>query len=324
VAAVEVRPRDLARSITVTGPVEPIRTVSVSAQTGGTLLTVLVEEGDRVQAGRLLAELDSREISAQLGRAKAVLANAEGAFNRARDLRAGDLVSDAELDDARSAHDIARADVELWNTRLAFCRITAPVSGVVTGKMVEKGNTVSDGDELFRIADDTALVVRVQVSELDVVRLTPGHSVSLHLDAYPGREIGGRIRRIFPAADPASRLVPVEVELDPTPPGVDARPGFLARVEFALEQRDGVLAVPTAALGTSADGQYVYVVQADTLVRRSVETGQTVSGWVEITRGLETGDRVVSSGQVNLRPGAPVRITAGDGAAGDSLGDAVR
>lgn len=320
VAAVTVAPRDLSRTITVTGPVEPIRTVQVSAQTGGTLLEVLVEEGDRVRSGQLLARLDSREISAQLEHAKAVLANAQTAYQRAKDLRTGDLISEAELDAARSSHDMAKADVELWSTRLAFCRITAPVSGVVTRKLVEKGNTVSSGDELFEIADDSKLVVRVQVSELDVVRLRPGLAVSLKLDAYPGREIGGHIRRIFPAADPSSRLVPVEVELDPRPAGVDARPGFLARVAFSLDRRDSVLAVPAAALGTSAAGSFVYVVQADTLVRRPVKTGRTASGWVEVTGGLTPGERVVSSGQVNLRPGAPVRITGGGAVTDESAG----
>jgi membrane fusion protein (multidrug efflux system) len=318
VAVVTVAPRDLARTITVTGPVEPIRTVSVSARTAGTLLTVKVEEGDRVTAGQLLAELDAREITAQLEHAKAVLANAENSYKRAQDLHGDDLIAESELDAARSSHDMAQADVELWSTRLAFCRITSPVNGVVTRKLVEEGNSVSSGDELFTIADDTVLVVRVQVSELDVVHLKPGLSVSLRLDAYPGREIGGHVRRIFPAADPASRLVPVEVQLDPRPPGVVARPGFLARVEFALDRRDGVLAVPASAIGTSAAGSYVYVVQADTLVRRSVETGRTAAGWIEVTQGLAPGVTVVSSGQVNLRQGAPVRITSGSGAPVDS------
>jgi RND family efflux transporter MFP subunit len=322
VAVTEVQARDIARSVTVTGPVEPIRTVSVSAQTAGTLLTVLLEEGDRVKAGQLMAELDSREVSAQLERARAVLANAESAFDRAKGLRASDLTSEADLDATRSTYEIARADVELWSTRLAFCRIAAPVAGVVTRKYVEKGSTVSSGGTLFEIADDTALVVRVRVSELDVVQLAPGLAVTLQLDAYPGREIGGHIRRIFPAADASSRLIPVEVELDPRPAGVRARPGFLARVSFALDRRDDVLAVPAAALGSSDAGSFVYVVQADTLVRRSVETGLTASGWIEVTRGLATGEEVVSSGHVNLSPGVTVRVTAAEGRGGgtDSMG----
>ncbi len=309
VAVSEVQLRDLARSVTVTGPVEPIRIVSVSAQTTGTLLSVLVEEGDRVDAGQLMAELDARETSAQLERAEAALANAESTFQRAQQLQANGLTTEADLDAARSAYEIARADVEIWRTRLAFSRISAPASGVVTGKMVERGSAVSTNQALFQIADDSLLVVRVRVSELDVVQLRPGNSVTVRLDAYPQARIAGRIRRIFPSADAASRLVPVEVALGQRPAGVQARPGFLARVEFALNRRDDVLAVPASAIGVTEGGTFVYTVDADTLIRRPVETGLTTAGWIEITQGLDLGERVVTSGHVNLRPGMTVRVS---------------
>lgn len=309
VAAVEVRPQDLSRTVTVTGPIEPIRTVSVNSQTAGTVVNVLVEEGDRVRRGQRLAELDAKEVSAQLARAKAVLANAEAVYQRSSQLESNDLATAAELDAVRSAYEIAKADVQLWQTRVDFCRITAPVAGVVTAKQVERGSTVSPNDAMFEIADDSLLVVRVRVSELDVVHLQPGRGATLQLDAYPSIQLTGHIRRIFPSADAMSRLVPVEVVLDRTPPGVDAKPGFLARVEFALNRQDSVLAVPAAAVGVSEAGTFVYVVQADTLVRKPVETGLTASGWIAIEGGLHAGERVVSSGHVNLRPGAVVRIT---------------
>lgn len=318
VAVARVEPRDLARTVTGAGSIEPIRTVSVNAQTAGTVLTVLKEEGDRVVAGEPMAELDAREVSAQLGRAKAVLANAEAAFQRAKELRASDLSSDAQLDTARSAFEIARADVELWRTRFAFCHITAPVAGVVTVKKVETGSTVSANQSMFEIADDTALVVRVRISELEVVHLAAGRKVTLELDAYPQAKVTGHIRRIFPSAEAVSRLVPVEVVLDDTPPGVEVRPGYLARVKFPLDTRSNVLVVPNASIGVSDGGSFVYVVQADTLSRRPVETGLTAAGWIEVTRGLEAGERVVSSGQVNLRPGAPVRVTDGDAPTGSA------
>ena len=311
VAVVEAQPRDLERTVTVTGPVEPIRTVSVNAQTAGTVLKVLVEEGDRVRGGQLMAELDARETAAQLERARAILTNAEAAYQRAQRLQAGGLVTDADLDAARSAFEIAKADVELWGARLAFSRISAPVSGVVTAKHVERGSAVSTNEAMFEIADDSLLVVRVRVSELDVVHLEPGMPVMLRLDAYPDAQIRGRIRRVFPSADAASRLVPVEVVLGRTPAGVEARPGFLARVEFALAGREDVLAVPASAVGVSESGPYVYVVEADTLVRRPVSTGMTATGWIEVTEGLESGERVVSSGHVNLRQGTSVRVTEG-------------
>jgi RND family efflux transporter MFP subunit len=309
VAAVETRPRDLARTVTVTGPVEPMRSVSVNALAAGTVQRVLVEEGNRVRAGQLMAELDGREVSAQYERARAVLANAESAFQRAQELRARELTSAAELDAARSAYETAKADADLWRTRVDFTRITAPVAGMVTAKLVERGGAVSSNQTMFEIADDATLVVRVRISEMDVVNLSPGRTVAMQLDAYPGVRLSGRIRRIFPSADAQSRLVPVEVVLGSTPRGVEAKPGFLARVEFALEHREGVLAVPTAAVGVSEGAPYVYVVSADTLVRRPVETGLTASGWIEVRRGLSAGERVVSSGHANLRPGAAVRIS---------------
>jgi len=309
VSVTEVVPHDLARTVAVSGPVEPIRTVTVNAQTSGTVLSVLVEEGDRVHSGQLMAELDSRETAAQLERARAVLANAEAAYKRLQRLQNNDLSSDAEVESARSAYEIAKADVQLWSTRLAFCRVTAPISGVVTAKRVEKGAAVSSTSSMFSIADDSLLVVRVRVSELDVAHLHPGQPASMQLDAYPGQKFSGTIRRIFPSADAASRLVPVETVLGKLPEGVVARPGYLARVEFALNTRSGVLAVPAPAIGVTDSNSFVYVVRADTLSRRTVRTGLTTSGWIEITSGLQSGERVVSSGHVNLRPGARVRIS---------------
>jgi len=309
VAVEPVAPSDLARHVSVAAPIEPIRSVSVSAQSAGTVLEVLVEEGSRVQAGAPLATLDARETTAQLERARAVLDNAEAAFQRTEQLRARELASAADLDAARSAFGIARADVELWRTRLAFTRITAPVTGVVTAKRVERGSTVSENQVLFELADASVLVVRVRVSELDVVHLRPGLAVDLRLDAYPEARIEGRVRRIFPSADAGSRLVPVEVALGPMPRGVVARPGYLARAEFALERRVNVLTVPTSAVGAQEGASYVYLVQGDTLVRRDVETGMTAEGRVEVMRGLHAGERVVRSGHANLRAGMAVRVS---------------
>lgn len=309
VAVSAALPRDLARSVTVTGPLEPLRLVSVNAQSAGILESVLVQEGDRVRVGQLLAQIDARETAAQLARAEAVLLNAETAFRRAESLQADALVAESELDALRSSYGIAHADVELWRARLAFSRITAPVSGVVTAKRVERGSSVATNANLFTIAEDAVLVVRVQVSELDVVHLQPGREATIKLDAYPQARLGGHIRRIYPSADPASRLVPVEVALDPVPAGLEARPGFLARVEFTLDGRRQVLAIPMTAVGVAEGVSFVYVVQADTVSRRQVETGLTADGWVEVTGGLRSGDLVVGSGHVNLRPGAAVRIS---------------
>lgn len=320
VAAAIVEARDLARTVTLSGPVEPIRTIGVNAQMSGTVLRVHAHEGDRVATGRLLAELDARETAAQLARARAVLATREAAFRRAEELAAGRVITEVEYEEASSAYVVAKSEVELWETRLEFSRIRAPSAGIVTAKHVEAGSAVSPNQRVFDLADVSLLVVRVQLSELDVVHVRAGRAVRVALDAYPGTALSGRVRRVFPSADPQSRLVPVEVALDRAPPGVDVRPGYLARVAFPLDTRAGVPAVPTSAVSVAERESFVYVIAADTLVRRPVQTGLTFGGWVEVTAGLALGERVVASGHASLRPGARVRITEeiGAGVRGES------
>ncbi|HEX9704559.1 MAG TPA: efflux RND transporter periplasmic adaptor subunit [Gemmatimonadales bacterium] len=309
VAVAMVAPRDLARSVTVTGPVEPVRTIGVNSLVSGTVLALHVEEGDRVREGQVLAELDARETRAQFERARAVLANAEAAFERNKQLHATQIITDTEFEQSRSAFEVARSDAEVWRTRVEFSRISAPSPGVVTVKHVEAGSAVSPNQRVFDLADVSLLVVRVQLSELDVVHVRPDVEVDVALDAYPDAVVRGRVRRVFPSADAQSRLVPVEVALSALPAGVAARPGFLARVTFHLDRREGALVVPAAAVGVGEAGQFVFVVEADSAVRRPVTLGITADGFVEITNGLTPGERVVTSGLASLRPGARVRVT---------------
>ena len=308
VAAWPVARRDLFRDVTVTAPVEAVRTIGVNSLMAGTVIALHAREGDRVREGQLLAELDARETMAQLERARAILAGAEAAFQRSQQLVQSESITATEFDQARSAYEVASSDAQLWRTRLAFSRITAPAAGLVTVKHVEAGTGVSPNQRVFDLADVSVLVVRVRLSEVDVVQLRPGGPVQVSLDAYPGVTAPGRIRRVFPSADPQSRLVPVEVELGPMPAGVTPRPGYLARATFALDRRSGALAVPAPAVGVGSEGAFVYVVQTDSVVRRPVNLGLSSEGWVEIAAGLREGELVVTSGHTNLRPGARVRV----------------
>jgi RND family efflux transporter MFP subunit len=147
----------------------------------------------------------------------------------------------------------------------------------------------------------------VPVSELDVTGLREGDAVDVTMDALPGRPVSGRIRRIFPAADTLTRLVPVEVALTGASAGL-ARPGFLARVTFHYAPRTGVLMVPAAAVVDDASGASVWTVRGGRASRVTVRRGGTFEGRVEIAEGLAPGDTVVVAGNVGLRDGAEVRV----------------
>jgi RND family efflux transporter MFP subunit len=305
-AAVELS--SLSRDVTVSGVVEPLRTVGVNSQLSSPVLFVGAEEGDRVAAGQVLARLESAELRAAVASAEANHEVAEAAWERARQLHEEQIVTLAEFERDRAAFAAAEATLKQLRTRLGFATIQSPLSGVVLEKNVEAGDLVAPQQQLFRVADISTLVVRVGVSELDVVQLSQGDTAGVVLDAFPDQPVRGRIRRVFPAADPQSRLVPVEVALEP---GSPARPGFLARVELRFDVRDEVPVMPAAAVVRGEGGQAVFVVQDGRAVRRAVQVGQTYEGRVEVQSGLAPGDVVVVKGNASLRDGARVRTLPG-------------
>lgn len=311
-AAVETG--SIAREIEVSGTVEPLRSVGVNAQAAGALVAVNVEEGSYVQRGAVMARLDAREVEAQVESARASWEVARDAFARAQQLRERQVITQAEYDAARAAEAAARASLDQLRTRIGYTVVRAPASGVVTEKLVEVGAVVGAQTRLFTIAEVATLVTRVGVSELDVGSLRTGQPARVMLDAYPGQRFEGRIRRIFPSADPATRLVPVEVALTGEA-ATAARPGFLARVGFALGQRDGVLLVPASAVVGQAGAQQVFVVVDGKAERRTVETGLSSEGRVEIVSGLRAGEAVVVTGSNNVRNNADVRVVSGPGGA---------
>ncbi|HEU4629475.1 MAG TPA: efflux RND transporter periplasmic adaptor subunit [Gemmatimonadaceae bacterium] len=296
-----------ARSVSATGNVEPLRTIGVNSQLSGAVQLVGAREGDYVAEGAVLARIDAPEIAAQLTSAEAALEVAESTAQRSEQLWRQRIITAMEYERDQAALAAARATRDQLRTRLDYATVRAPVSGVILERRVEAGDITSPQQRLFTIGDVSTLIVRVPVSELDVTALREGDMVDVSLDALEGRSFQGRIRRIFPAADSITRLVPVEVELG-GPAARQARPGFLARVTFRLDPRTGVLLVPSAAVLENTRGPVVYVVRDGRAALRPVRRGSTYEGQVEITTGLTVGDSVVVAGNTNLRDGAQVRV----------------
>jgi membrane fusion protein, multidrug efflux system len=323
VAVVEVQPvtrGSIARQVTVSGTVEPVRSIGVNSQLSGAVNVVAVQEGDLVRQGAILARMDSRELTAQLAAAEAQFEVTKAAFERAEQLRERRVITLPEYERERTAYAAAMAQVEQLRTRVGFATVRSPVTGVVTEKRVESGDIVGNQARLFTVADVSELVTRVGVSELDVVELSQGDAVTISLDAFPGTALRGRIRRIFPVADPTTRLVPVEVAFDAASARI-ARPGFLARVTFDLATSENVLLLPVAAVLGAQGAQSVFMVADGAATRRTVTTGLTSQGRIEIVSGLEEGDGVVVAGNNTLREGMTVRVagqepTQSGGAAG--------
>jgi membrane fusion protein, multidrug efflux system len=297
----------VARTLSATGAIEPIRTVGVNSQLGGALTRVAVEEGSSVAAGALLAQVDSRELEAQLASVNANLALARRTFERSQELMERGFITAVEFERDQAAYAAARATQEQLSTRVGFASVRAPIAGVILDKRIEAGDIVSPQQRLFTIGDVSTLVVRIPVSEMDVAGLRAGDPVDISIDALEGRVIPGRIRRVFPSADSVTRLVPVEVALTGTA-ARSIRPGFLARAVFRLDPRTGVLMVPGAAVLEDGSGAVVYRVANGKAARTRVERGSSYQGRIEIVSGLSPGDTIVVAGNTMLRDGSNVRI----------------
>ncbi|PKM04803.1 MAG: efflux RND transporter periplasmic adaptor subunit [Gammaproteobacteria bacterium HGW-Gammaproteobacteria-6] len=308
VAAFTVSTRDLSRPLRLAATVEPRVMINLAARTEGTVQSVAVEEGDRVSAGQLLAQLDVAEARAELTRSEAQLASAKLDFDRAIELRRRGVATEIEYQAADVALQVARSQRELWHSRVAYGRIEAPQNSTITARHIEPGEAVETQSTLFELADMDQLVLHLGVSELDVVHLQPQQRLPVSIDALPNTQFEGVVRRIFPAAQGGSRLISVEVLLPEDAWQQGVRPGFLARIDAAIDPRPDTLVVPAAAIGSQEDGHYVYVIEDDRLLRRDIVTGISRNRWTQVLEGLTAGETILASNPIDMLDEQKVRI----------------
>ena len=302
--------RDLSASFSVSAEIEAYTRVYVASRMSGLIEEVHFEEGQHVNRGDLLAKLDVCQQQIELRRANATLSEAKDAYERTEQLYERDAATRAEYLTAQRDFEQAKSDVELLELMINFGSIRAPIDAVVTSRLVEVGNNVSENERMFTLADMDLLVVRPGVSERNLSHLEENQEVEIALDVYPDRTFTGSIRRIFPEADPTTRLFTVEVEIHQEEDKPTIRPGYLARTKFTGDQRDDVLTVPSEALADRNGKTYLFVVNDDetTVEMLPVEVGAQRGGYAEITSGIEEGKKVAASNLDALDDGTAIQV----------------
>ncbi len=302
--------RDLSHTFRTSSTVVPYQRVFVASQISGLVEEVHFEEGDVVQQGDLMAKIDTRLQQTDLRKARVALDEAERNYQRSAQLFDREAISEADYLNDRSTYELAQSEVEQLELLIEYGRIKAPVDAVVTSRDVEIGNSVSENEQLFQIADLNNLVVRPGVSEMDLTGLETGQTLEVTLDVYPGETFEGRIRRIFPESDAESRLFTVEVQLDQEAAGRVIRPGYLARIRFVTDRQEQSLAVPTEALAERNGETVVFVLneQNDTVAMNHVEIGIRRDGHAQILSGLDDEDTVAAANLDALEDGTRVRV----------------
>lgn len=289
--------------------------VDVVARVAGPIVRLEVEEGDRVENGQVLAQLDDRELRAQLEAAEVRLEEARASFQRTRSLFEQELVSQDLFDQARASADTSRADAERLRVQLDYTTITAPFSGLLVRRYVKFAEFVQNGAQLFRLSDFDPLLAPIQVPERHLPRLATGQRARLGIEAYGERAFEASVLRIRPVVDAESGTV--EVTLEVRGEGL-LRPGMFATVELEMERRENVLLAPKTALALDSLKPTVFVAaqgEEGTTVaeRRELVIGLRNDRWLEVVEGLAEGESVVVVGQDGLADGTPLELPSAAG-----------
>jgi len=310
VTAAEIETRDLSDSFSISSEVVAYKRAYVASRISGLVEEVHFEEGQAVYLGDILAQIDVRLQQSQLRELRAVLEEARDIRERNEVLYERDAISRAELLSSRRNLEQAESNVERLELEIEYGTVRAPISGMITSRLVEVGNNVSVNERMFTVTDMDLLVIRPGVSELNLAGLEEGQSVDIHLDVYPDRSFEGSIRRIFPGADAVTRLFTVEVELHQQEDKPVVRPGYLARVRFSTDERREVLTVPSEAVAERDGEKVLFVLNEDEDIATMVPVviGVQRDGYAEVRDGIEAGRKVAAANLDALEDGTEVRV----------------
>jgi len=283
------------------------QSITVTAKNAGTVAKVLFQEGQKVAAGTLLVELDSREIAADLQAARAQRESARLALERARALLKGNNASQAKVDELEAAAKAADGKAKALEARMADTKIDAPFAGVVGIRRVDEGAQVTPATVITTLDDTETMRLAFSVPERALQAISAGSKVNAQAAAYPGRAFEGEVTAVDSRIDPVSRAIELRARV-PNPDGA-LKPGMFLSIAMELSSNPQAIWVPEAALIPDAARQILYKVADGKAKRVEVKIGVRRPGFVEIREGVKPGEEIVVEGQQRLRDGQEVKAS---------------
>ena len=319
--------------LTASGYIVAQRKASVSSKGTGILVYLGVVEGDKVKAGQIIARLDDRDIVAQLDEAKsslqlyeAQLKEVENNFNREKELFLRGLSSQQSLDQAESAYKSLLANIDIANARIRAAEVSlenmiirAPFDGTVLTKNAEVGEIVApfgasttSRAAVVTIADMNSLMVETDVSESNIEKINQDQDCEIVLDANPAKRYQGYVFKIVPTADRSKATVLVKVAFknydNSVLPEMSAKVSFLSERTKEEEDQRPVLTLPLSAVEDVGGKKVVYLINDNVAVQKEITTGRLFGNYVEITSGLEDGDKVIDDLNEDIKDGIKVNV----------------
>jgi len=307
VAPVESRISE--RNLTMVGTVIPNREIDVKSEVQGQITALNVKLGDYVKKGSVVARIDNQVRALQVANAEQALADARQNFERYSNLYNGGAATKAQLDQYTLAYENAQNQLKQARKELSNTTVQAPISGYVTLKPVETGAFANIGSSIATLVDVSQLKVQLSVQERDVYALHEGDAVTITTSVYPGVTFDGKITFISASGDEAHNY-PIEIAVvnkEKTP----LKAGTYVDIAFNKKNETPSLQIPREALVGSIKDARVYVVNSNNVaVLRNITISADNGAYLEVLKGLEKGDRVVTTGQINLSDSTQVTVLA--------------
>lgn len=317
---------DISKIESLTGDILPIQQANIYSKVSGNIEKIFVDMGDKVQKNQLLALIDTtiysqnaKQAQANYIQAKANFENAKLNYERNKTLLEQNLISQQDLDNSKTAYDVAFAQKEASQanysnalTQLSYCKVTAPFPGFITKRFLDPGafvssSTSSSSSTLFTLMDLENLKAIINLPENDVPLISQVIGIQVIADALHGKIFNAKLKKISEAIDLSTRTMAVEVDIEN--PGKLLKPGMFATINIVLGKKTNTKLLPNNVVLNDQNGDYVFVVNDDnTVSQKYVQLGIQQDNQDEILSGLNENDRVVFVGQTLIRNGSKVKI----------------
>ncbi|MBK1670010.1 hypothetical protein CKO28_18405 [Rhodovibrio sodomensis] len=301
-------------ALSATGTLRAEHSIAVTPEINGVVAEVGMRSGATVAEGDMLVRMRAPELKAQLAALRAQRRQALAAYRRAERLFKQGNTSQARLDETRARYQSLDAQIAEQQARINKKTVRAPFAGQLGITEVDVGQYLQAGQPLVTLQDLTPINVNFSLPEQTLPRVKPGQTVQVRVDAYPETRFTGEVTAIDPAISESTRNYTVQAALANEDRRL--RPGMFARVSLQTGDPKRLVTLPQTAIVTNPYGSSVFVVQdggagPPTVTQTRVETGGQRGTQIAITEGLSGGETVVTSGQIKLREGVPVRIKDG-------------
>jgi len=307
VKVTDVTEQQLEISLIKTGSVTPFKEAKVLSATSGIIRELRFNLGDHVSEGQILAVMDSRALQLDLQKSESNVKRLKNDLNTYTELLQGKAATQEKVNTVRQDYIDAVSQSGQYRKQLSDASVKAPTSGIIATKPVEQGVFVNAAADIGTIVNLTKVKIEVTVTENEVYQIVQGQDVKISVDAYPGKNFTGKVTFISPQADETHSYT-VEITATNNEQTL-LRSGTFVYTDFSKKTTQNILLIPREALTESTKDASVYVVQNNVVRKRAITTGAEMKGMIQVTKGLNKGEIVVTSGQINLKEGTPVSVS---------------